>query len=528
MKVFNFFVLLLLSINSFANTDSLLNELNTALANKKTYEGKKINRIESLKTSLNGAPSAKSRYDICLSIYNEYKTFQFDSAFVYSKQLELVASKLDDPSRLEYVKLKQGFILLSSGMFKEAFDILYKIDKAKLSRNEQIEYYSTLARSYYDLADFDKNIYYNSEYNKKGLAYSDSAIHLSKTGSYDFYSQSGLKNLRTGNLQNALVDYKNLMAYKNQDPHQFAINTSCLSFIYSHAGESEKSLDYLIMAAISDIKSATKETVAISNLADILFKNGDTKNSYVYIKQALEDAVFYGARHREIQISAILPIIEGDKLNTVERQKTLLLTYSVLLTILAVIIVIFVIITLRQLKKIKLADQIISLANENLQESNKLLTDANKIKNEYVIYYFKISSEYIDKIERFKTSVEHKLALRNVDEIKSSVGKINIQKEREDLFLGFDKVFLKLFPNFVSDFNDLLKAEEKFVLPDEHMNTELRIYALIRIGITDNDRIAKILNYSVNTIYAYKTRIKKKSNFPGDEFEDKIMQINPV
>jgi DNA-binding NarL/FixJ family response regulator len=80
------------------------------------------------------------------------------------------------------------------------------------------------------------------------------------------------------------------------------------------------------------------------------------------------------------------------------------------------------------------------------------------------------------------------------------------------LYFSFDKVFLKLFPDFVTFFNSLFDERDRIVLKEgQLLNTELRIFALIRMGISDTEKIAKILNYSVNTIYAYKTRVKSKS-----------------
>ena len=152
--------------------------------------------------------------------------------------------------------------------------------------------------------------------------------------------------------------------------------------------------------------------------------------------------------------------------------------------------------------------------------------ESNKIKEEYIGYCFHIASAFIDKIEKLKNQVDSRLTDHKYAEIRYIVNNINIKQEREELFHNFDRIFLRIFPNFVAEFNSFFKEEDQVRLKEnELLNTDLRIYALIRIGISENEKIARILEYSVNTIYAYKTRIRNKSTVPNDEFEDRIMQI---
>ncbi|MDB4923537.1 DUF6377 domain-containing protein, partial [Mucilaginibacter sp.] len=157
------------------------------------------------------------------------------------------------------------------------------------------------------------------------------------------------------------------------------------------------------------------------------------------------------------------------------------------------------------------------------------LNEANTIKEEYIGYYFNLISEYIDKLDKFKRSVDNKLITKRFDDIRILVNNINLTKEREELFINFDKAFLKIFPNFVQAYNALFCEENRVkLLPNQLLNTDLRIFALIRLGINDTEKIAHILEYSVNTIYNYKARIKSKSIVHNDEFEQAIMAIKAV
>ena len=227
-----------------------------------------------------------------------------------------------------------------------------------------------------------------------------------------------------------------------------------------------------------------------------------------------------------------------------------MIIYASIITCLIVLVIIFFIIVLKQLKKLRIADNIIisknddlNTANESLQKVNKKLDSANRslsefnvnldeanmIKDEYIGFFFNTFSDYIEKIDRLKRSIEKNIKERRYEEVSRVLNRLNTNSERENLSNDFDKVFLNLFPHFVKDFNALLDADKQIVLQNgQLLNTELRIFALIRLGIHENESIGKILNYSVNTIYTYKTRVKNKSSIPNDEFEKKIMLIKAV
>ena len=336
-----------------------------------------------------------------------------------------------------------------------------------------------------------------------------------------------------GKPDEAIADYSVLINDHQLTDNQYAIIASSLSYLYDWKNQQDKSLELLIKAAIADIKSAMKENTAMFRLADISFKVGDNKRAYQYIREAMADAEFYNARQRQFAVGNLLPVIGSKQLALVEQQRSVIFKYATAVTLLVLIIVLFIVVVIRQNRKLKTAQTSLTSMNETLKEINVELTDvnkaireANKIKDEYIGYYFNVNSEYIGKIEHFKKSLSQRLTARMYDSIEQMVDRIDLKKEREDLAVGFDKVFIKLFPNFVTKFNELFADKDKIVLAEgQILNPELRIFALIRLGIQDNDKIAKILNFSVNTIYAYKTRIKNKSLVPKEEFERKIMEI---
>lgn len=519
-----------------STTDSLLNELNKVLAHKQWYVNKKEQKIAQLKLLLTQPQTPNAHYDIYQSLYEQYKSFRYDSAYYYSKKLQTISAGLHDPGLIASAKIKVAFTLLSSGLFKETLDELNHAGIEALPEKDKADYYFLKARCYFDLSDYDRSRDFTAIYDPRGIRCIDSALALSGAGSFSFLELKGLKELREGNYAGGEQTYIALLNLPRLSPHDFAVNASSLSYVYERRGLRKQAMELLIRAAIADIESATKETVAMYRLADMLYKKGDLKHAYSYIKQAMDDATFYGALQRQAKISSILPIIEAQWINQIEYQKKLLYAYSIIITLLVVFVVWFAVIIFRQLKKLRIADDVIRQANDSLQENNEALeklnsnlSTANKIKNEYIGYYFNINSGYIDRLERFQRSLEKKLDNKRYEDALAAVRNLDLEHERQQLFHTFDSVFLKLFPDFIDKFNSLFNPGEEIAVPDgQLLATEHRIFALIRMGIHENDRIATLLGYSVNTIYSYKNRVKTRSVVANDEFEGRIMEIEAV
>lgn len=540
-KLFLFCACLFLFRNQYAQTDSLahsLYQLNEVLQHDQDFDQKKQLAIDVLKQELAATNNSdlSALFRAYENLYSAYRVYQFDSSYGYAKKMLAVAHRLNDPALINYARIKMGFSLLSSGMYKETLDSLSSIQINAVPDSCRAEYYALMGRYYYDLGDYDKDQYHTPRYNEKGALYIDSALAIWDKNGYDYIYYQGLKELKKGNRTDAKRNFDLLLARSGLTPHQVAITASTLSDLYIQNGDIDKAILLLIKATIADVQSCTRETSAAFILSTLLYKQADIKNASVCINQAFSDAVFFGARQRKVQVGDVLPLIEAQKYAMVEQQKTKLLWYAGLVTFLLLLVVALIIIVFKQLKKLKRAQDAILEAHRNMQEANRRLSetneklnDANKIKEEYIGYFFNVNSEFFDKIERFKKSVDQKLTDRKYDEIKFLVNNINLKREKEELLKHFDRAFLKLFPNFVAEFNELFREEDRIELEDnELLNTDLRIFALARMGIHENEKIAHILQYSINTINTYKTRIRNKSLVPNDEFEKRIMQIKTI
>ena len=523
-------VLLGCSAFSSAKTDSLLAQLKIELSRKKVYDDQKELRIKKLKSKLEATAKTNfnAQYDICGKLYEEYKVYQFDSAYVYTQKLLVISRVTNDVHREYDSRIKVAFLLLSSGMFKETFESLNQINTHLLNDSSKLEFYGIKSRAYSDLSEYNSDKNYAPFDQAQALKYADSAIALSKPNSFDNLYYLGNRQVIMGQAQQPSPYYVKLLAHYKLTEHQRAMVATGLSFFYNGPNQEDDRTFLMTVGAINDIRSSTKETTAIFKLGQQLM-NGNIKDAYTFINQAMEDAEFYGARLRKIKIGAVLPIVAQQINTTTEIEKNRFLVYFLSIAVVAILISLVSFIVFIQLKRLKVKEKIIEEKNAQLEKTNDKLIEDTHIKEEYIGYFFNVISGYILKLEKLKRNIERKIATKKYEDILLTVNEINIKKERETLFYTFDHIFLKIFPNFISTFNSLLKKEDQIWPKDnEVLNTDLRIFALMRLGINDNETIANILEYSVNTIYVYKMRIKAKALVPSDQFDHKIMDIKAV
>jgi tetratricopeptide (TPR) repeat protein len=519
------------SAYSSTKVDSILVVLKIELSRKNIYDDKKDLRIKALKAKLDNTSKTNfnAQYDLCSKLYEEYKVYRFDSAYVYTQKLLGISKNIKNVSKENETRMKVGFLLLSAGMFKETFDCLSQINVGLLNDSAKREYYYIKSRAYSDLAEYNNDRNYSPSDKAEAIKYVDSAIALSKPNSFDMLYSQGDKQVISLQLQKPSPYFTKLLESYNITEHQRAMVSTGLSFFYNKADQYDQRVYLMAVGAINDIRSSTKETLALFKLGQQLYQNGNVKDAYTFIQQAMDDAQFYGARLRKIKIGAVLPVVAAQINIATEKEKNKFLVYFLSIAVVAILISLVSFIVFIQLKRLKVKEKIIEEKNELLEKINERLIEDTHIKEEYIGYFFNVISGYILKLEKLKRNVERKITIKKYDDVLLSVNEINIKKERETLFYTFDHIFLKIFPNFIGTFNSLLKKEDQIWPKDnEVLNTDLRIFALMRLGISDVETIANILEYSVNTIYVYKMRIKAKALVPSDEFDHRIMDIKAV
>lgn len=486
------------------------------IGRKAEFDAQKEERIAALSTELE---TTKCRYGVLKKLYDEYKSYNFDRAIVCVEQLYDEAVVLGDRNKIIDAEVQKGFAYLSAGLFKEGCDLFERLDTCGAAAETKAEYCFTYARLLYDLADYN-HVGMTHAYNQKGSQLMREALrYYTPQDTINYWNSQAIIDQHEGFYDRAISRFKLAMEDSRIDKHQLAINYSTIAYLYQLLGNTSAQRHYDILAAIADIESSTKETVAMRIVADNLNNEGNVRDACICIRCAQDDAVFYNARHRQVEISQILPIIEQENLRLLEKQhrKIYALIISVALLLIACVAALWLL-THRNRKLRK--------ARKTIEEMNANLLLANRIKEEYIGSFLCWQSDFIGEIEKYQQQVKKLASQHKYEELQTVPKNVDAQKKREAFYKHFDEMFLNIFPNFVQDFNALLREGEQIELKEgELLNTDLRIFALIRLGINHNEVIAQVLDYSVNTIYSYKTKVKNRSNMDNERFLQAVMQI---
>lgn len=539
--------IILLTYTSLSAQENKLNSLIHIIENSSKYDKEKKAEIDSIRTILKKTKKSDllSLYHLNTEMFYRFKVFKRDSAFYYGIQAKDLAYQLNNKSFIANANMNMADICVSSGMYKEALDFLEPSKIDEKNSNYNALYYGVLGRCYGDMAEYSNTPYFNKQYLDLAHTYREKALSLTEDGYFFHYFLKAFNKSKDGKLNKSLSDF-NALLKKNNQPHDQALVHYMLGELYQQLGENDKAIAHFTEAVISDIKTATKESLAIIKLSELLFKKGDLNKASILIKKANEDASFYGAQQRKIQVGAILPLVEQEILKIVEKEKQRIYWQYIIVSSFLVLAICFVLIIYYQFRKLKKAKKIIADAHKNLKQINKQLinvnekiklqnieikqvnkqlSEANKIKEEYLGLFFTQYDMVYEKFNSFMTTIKNHIEEENYDKVKRTVSGYNLKREKEKLLENFDTAFINLFPNFINEFNFLMKEECKIKLEKEQFLTkELRIYALIRLGITQNEIIAQILGYSVNSIYAFKTKIRNNSIVKKDDFDQKLLK----
>jgi len=522
-------------VQATESIDSLLKVLDKVVMRHAEYTQKKEKKIATLKELLAISASNEQQFVVCGQLLDEYFYYQKDSALVYAQKKLKVARELRDGQKITLAQINLASTNGSIGMYKEALDILNRINIEKYP-DLRIDYYNANAIIYGDMGFYTVSKADKQTYNEFNKLYYDSLLTvLPKDTSLYCRALTGLY-FQTKEYDKA---YKLATIYypRSTLPHEKAMMAYNFAEVYKHLNNKEQELIWLAKAAINDLESVTKEYVSLRVLAFRLYEQGDLERAYNYMNLSYEDALFCNSRLRTFEVSQMMPIV-NDAYQHQAKTKQRLLIYSALITsLLSLFLLLAVWRVYGQMQKLAIARKDLSTANEQLQNlnlelfsKNNTLTEANRIKEEYIDSYMDQCSHYIDKLEEYRKNLQKIAMTSKLDELVSKIkSKDFIDDVLIEFYQNFDNTFLQLFPNFVDELNNLLVPEERFhIKPGQFFNLEVRVYALIRLGITDSVKIAAFLRCSTNTIYNYRTRNRNKALGDRDTFEDKVKQIGTL
>ena len=514
------------------NTDSLLKVLDEVVANHKQYSDKKEEKLLQLKSLLRITTSGEQQFVVCGQLIDEYYYYQKDSALVYVKRSIKIANQIHDNNRLISARIKLASINGSIGMYKEALEIFRDINITNYP-GLKVEYYNEYAILYgymgfYAVTDQDRRMY-----NQSNKLYYDSLVAiiprdtslyvLAKTGVYF-----------TDNQHEKAFDLLNAAYLRCNDMHERAKLAYNIGTVYGNRKDTKRETLWLTISSINDLGSVTKEYVSLRILAYKLFQQGDIDRAYNYMSCALEDALFCNARLRTHEISLMMPIIDKAYQHQTRTKQQILTISTIVVSVLSLFLLIAIWRVYRQMKKLAMArkelaqvNDHLSDLNERLLENNDSLTEANVIKEEYIVKYMDQCSLYIDKMDEYRRNLQKMVNSGKMEDLLLRIkSKTFIEDEVAEFYLNFDKTFVQLFPDFIEKLNKLLiPSEQIHPKAGQILNLELRIYALIRLGINDSVKIAAFLRCSANTIYNYRTRNRNNAVVHRDSFEEQVMQI---
>ncbi|MCH5235516.1 MAG: hypothetical protein J1E16_09485 [Muribaculaceae bacterium] len=518
-------------------------ELDHEISLRENYDRIKIDRINYLKSLLSQASNDEERTNIQWEIVNEYRTFQGDSAEVYAIRLIEFGENSESAKAqtLGQIGLLDSFT--SMGYLKEANDVLNLIEYDEIPDEIKPFYLDLAYRLYENLENFvyDSGSGLKDIYRQKRFDYLKQLIEITRPDSYEHEAAQIEMNQLSGQPLEDIVRQREMLLKKYK--------TSDLNVADQYTKMADSSLDlhkndeareYISKSAVANLKSSVKDADATMKLAEMLKDAGDAKRASEYIHLALDDAEFYGSQLRKVKIGSILPLIENAGYNKKKSRNTFGI---VMLIIAAVLLVVSGLLYFslrdrdRQInetydklhkskEKLSQRDDEVRKLHKELNEILEQLKEAIALKDEYIMQSLVVNSGFMNSIEQKAKDIARQVREKKYEELKFVENRLGIKEERQKIYKSFDVAFRKMFPNFIEEINRLLPEEDHFeVAENEDFPVDLRIFALIRLGISDPADIARYLNLSVKTVYVYKTRLKSKSLVDNTDFESRILDI---
>ena len=524
-----------------SRADSLLLKLDQAIKERPIYMEQKELKLVELKRQLHRQIPDEERFAILGTLLDEYRSFNTDSALHMAEEREQIAIRLGNREYIDNARMNKADVLGMTGMYKEVMDLMRNIHIDRLPVDIHPYYYHIYRTVYGLMADYAVTAYEKKLYTELTDKYRDSLLLVNKDNLLiHTLIQSDQYNVRNeyDKAIRLLTDY---LALQKDYEHDVAICAYTLSESYRLKGDKEKEKEYLIVSAMADMKTAVREYISLRKLAVLLYQEGDIERAYSYVKICMEDAAACNARLRKLEILEIFPIINDAYQQKTEKQQEQMKWALVSISLLSLFLLLAIFYVYKQMKKVAAARREVIDANKRLKElndelhlSNAQLKEANHsiaensyLKEEYIGRYMDQCSVYLEKMDNYRRSLGKIAATGNVEELYKNIKSSKfIEGELKEFYTNFDNTFLQLFPTFVEDFNALLADDEQISLKaGERMNTELRIFALIRLGISDSVKIAQFLRYSVTTIYNYRTKVRNKAAGDRNLLEQEVMKI---
>ena len=534
----------------------LLHSLDSLLEQQDLFVRVKEERIKQLKMQYSRVKDVKELYAMNRMVYLEYRVYDADSALHYINKNIQLAQQTNNRTWEVVSLLEQSFVLTSSGLLTEALKAVTDIQPEELPQNLRSEYFGRLCTLYSRLRDYSsENSQLSEHYNNLQKAFRDSVYLTATPDELRYWNCRAWLYMGTPEIEPVKQAFEENKQTLSNDSRKYSIATYNLSAIYRSENNESKYLENLILSAMADIRSVNGDIGSLQEIAEYLFKHGEIDRAYNYILYCSQKAMLFHNRVRIVKMSHLQnQIYKAYQEQSRTQQKRLQASLIAVSFLFLVLIGAFLFIR-KQMRRLKEANLKLDSTNQKLsvnmdalstahqrleevniqlkdlntqlQEVNDQLRESNYVKEEYIGYVFNICSTYISKLEEFRKNINRKLKVGQIEDVKAMTdSSATASNELKEFYQNFDTIFLHLYPDFVGDFNALLLPEERIELKEgELLNTELRIHALIRLGITDSVKIADFLHCSAQTVYNNRLRTRNKSIIPKEDFINTVKKL---
>ena len=540
MRLFLYIILALLPLHVMAkstlatanadNEQQLLKLLDSYIDKRNTYSEIKEEKIKKLKLKLRTADNNSSRLSLLNTIYHEYYTYSYDSAMVYANRGLALAQSVNNAYYTTLNRINRAAVLSTGGFYSQSEKLLQEID-TKIIPTQLLQYYyytTTWLYNYWESFCKDsefKNYYHQKRYHFLKLAveatdHNNVALHAYLSGELVFLENSLSRTV--------LHQYMKALNNSNINIRVHASSAYGIARYYREMGNMQLYEKYIIEAAISDMVCPLKENLALQELSTYLYKKdskyADRAARYIYC--SMEDAQFYNNRLRMLEISSILPIIATANQEALAHKERIVRGVLAVVSFLSLVLLAMAIFGYKQNKWLVTSRREVKSQNRQLTELNEKLIATNHRRETYMRLFMDISAVYIRKLIEYRKLVSRKIKANQAADLLKTINSYKLAEEEATTFYTrFDRAFIELYPGFVDELNSLLLPESKIAQPSPNsLTTEVRIYALMRLGVTDSQEIAKLLFYSTQTIYNYKSSMRARA-INRDTFDDDINRL---
>lgn len=523
--------------SSMADTNGeLIQRIDSIIDNITQIYGKKQARIDFYKSMAHKSQKPETLLSAYDKLYDEYFVFQLDSAMVYADKAITLADRIGDKFHHDKCRIEKASLLGVGGLYGEAVALLDEIDSTHLDNKLRFDYTIAYYFIYTYWADYCHDYYYSPRYHERANNYLKQAVTMLRpTDSYYNFFWGEYFIYVERNDKRALEHYFKTLSTAPVESRWYAMASYAIANNYSANNNNNKYEEYMLRACISDLLNCTRENLAMQDLAMYLFKKGDDNILLAerYINFAMDDAKNYNNRLRIIEISQKLPVIVSTYREKLSSQNNImrfaLFGVSILFAFVVVLLYFYSRqnqLLARQRHELSESNNLLSSLNDKLNTLNSRLLDTNSRRERLAKLYIDLCAKYIDRLSKFETLVKRKIKVGQVNDLLNTASSSRLSEEDAATFMNsFDTAFLDLYPSFVDEFNALLRTNEQIVPSHKgRLTTELRIYALIRLGVKESSEIAALLFYTPRTIYNYRSTIKSRA-INRETFECDVEQL---